>query len=95
MAELSIKIKIGNREYPMKVRPEDESMVRQMGKLINEKMKVFQTRFGIQDKQDLLAMVAIESFIERSKSKVETESNDEVALAQIRNMADEITQAIK
>ena len=39
MAELSIKIRIGNREYPMKVKAEDEERIRRAGKLLNEKNK--------------------------------------------------------
>ena len=39
MAELSIKIRIGNREYPMKVKAEDEERIRRAGKLLNEKIK--------------------------------------------------------
>ena len=38
MEELSIKIKIGDREYPMKVDAEDEERIRLAGKKINEKI---------------------------------------------------------
>ena len=37
MEELSIKIKIADREYPMKVDAEDEERIRLAGKKINEK----------------------------------------------------------
>ena len=94
MAKLSIKIKIGNREYPMRVDPSEEASVRAAGKRINEQMKSFQTKFGIADNQDLLAMVAIDTFIERQKSRAEYESSDEVALAKIRQMGEDITKAI-
>ena len=39
MDELSIKIKIADREYPMKVKRNDEERIRAAGKLINEKFK--------------------------------------------------------
>jgi cell division protein ZapA len=41
MEELSIKIKIADREYPMKVKRSDEERVRMAGKLINEKLKSY------------------------------------------------------
>jgi cell division protein ZapA len=41
MEELSIKIKIADREYPMKVKRADEERVRIAGKLINEKLKTY------------------------------------------------------
>ena len=41
MEDLSIKIKIADREYPMKVKLVDEERVRIAGKLINEKIKSY------------------------------------------------------
>ena len=59
MEELSIKIKIADREYPMKVKRNEEERVRAAGKLINEKLKSYREQFGLDDKQDLLAMTAV------------------------------------
>ena len=86
MNELSIKIKIGNREYPMKVKAEDEIVLRQAGKRINEKIKSYQEHFGIDDFQDLLAMTAIDCFVEKEKSTEMHHSTDEVALDQISKL---------
>ena len=71
MEELSINIKIADREYPMKVDAEDEERIRLAGKKINEKIKLYRDQFGIDDKQDLLAMVAFDSLYE----KLQTEAN--------------------
>ena len=60
MDELSLKVKIADREYPMKVKLDEEEKVRKATKLINEKLKTFRNQFGIDDKQDLLAMVAFD-----------------------------------
>ena len=49
MDNLSIKIKIADREYPMKVKPEDEEKVRNAGKLISEKLRSYREQFGIDD----------------------------------------------
>lgn len=68
---LSIKIKIGDRDYPMKVKPEDEERVRKASKKINENLKTYREKFGIDDKQDLLAMVAFDSVV----AKLTTEEN--------------------
>src|SRR5690606_40559838 len=65
MEELSIRIKIADREYPMKVKRSDEERVRLAGKLINEKFKFYREQFGIDDKQDLLAMVAFDCLVEK------------------------------
>jgi len=86
MNELSIKIKIGNREYPMKVKAEDESVLRQAGKKINEKIKSYQDQFGIDDFQDLLAMTTIDTFVEKIHSVELRQNTDEVALEQLSKL---------
>ncbi len=69
MKELSIKIKISDREYPMKVDANDEEKIRLAGKKINEKIKLYRDQFGIDDKQDLLAMVAFDSLFEKLQTE--------------------------
>lgn len=48
----------------MKVKTEDEAKIRQAGKLINDKLKRYREEFGLDDKQDLLAMVAFDSMVQ-------------------------------
>lgn len=70
MTDLAVKIKIGDRTYPMRVQAVDEARVRQAGKLINEQIKAYSEQFRIHDKQDLLAMVAFDCLV--AKLKLET-----------------------
>ena len=49
MSELSIKIRIAEREYPIRVKEEEEERLRIVGKLLNERLKFFKDQFGIQD----------------------------------------------
>ncbi len=86
MTLLSIKIKIGNREYPMKVDEEDEEKVRNTGKLLNEKIKYFQSQFKIDDGQDLLAMVAFDCMVEKLKKEEISKINDDFALDKITKL---------
>ncbi len=94
MAELSIKLKIGNREYPMKVKAEDEAMIRHAGKTINERIKNYRDKFGIDDIQDLLAMVAFDCLVEKTRSEEETTSTDEVALEQVQAIKNMISDQL-
>lgn len=59
MAEVSLKILIAGRVYPLTVKQEDEEGVLQIAKLINEKLKEFEQNYSVRDKQDLLAMCAL------------------------------------
>jgi len=81
MGDLSVKIKIGDREYPMRVSPDDEARIRKAGKLINERIKSYRDQFGIDDKQDLLAMVAFDCLVD-SLSTGKSQAADEKGLAE-------------
>ena len=83
MKELSIKIKIADREYPMKVDANDEERIRLAGKKINEKIKLYRDQFGIDDKQDLLAMVAIDSLYEKIQADHSQESVGESTVERV------------
>ncbi|MEP1035375.1 cell division protein ZapA [Ekhidna sp.] len=94
MAELSIKIRIGNREYPMRVKAEDEERIRRAGKLLNEKIKNYQNQFGIDDAQDLVAMVAFDCLVEKLKREESSEASDDFALSEISKLNQLITNSI-
>ncbi|WP_436517753.1 cell division protein ZapA [Ekhidna sp. To15] len=94
MAELSIKIRIGNREYPMRVKAEDEERIRRAGKLLNEKIKNYQNQFGIDDAQDLVAMVAFDCLVEKLKREETSEASDDFALDEISRLNQLITNSI-
>lgn len=77
MGELSIKIRIADRDYPMRVNEEEEQRLRAAGRMINERLKAFRDQFGIDDKQDLLAMIALEILADKlhsAQSKAENEN---------------------
>jgi cell division protein ZapA (FtsZ GTPase activity inhibitor) len=59
MAEIALKVLIAGRVYPLTVKQEEEEPVLQAAKLINEKMKEFEQNYSVRDKQDLLAMCAL------------------------------------
>ncbi|MEM6735345.1 MAG: cell division protein ZapA [Bacteroidota bacterium] len=94
MAELSIKIKIGNRDYPMKVKALDEERIRQAGKLLNEKIKNYQNQFGIDDSQDLIAMVAFDCLVEKLKREESSEVADNFALREVTKLNQLISESI-
>ena len=94
MAELSIKIKIGNREYPMRVKAEDEERIRKAGKLLNEKIKHYQNQFGIDDSQDLISMVAFDFVVEKLKREESSEVSDDFALRELTKLNQLISDAI-
>jgi cell division protein ZapA len=94
MEKLSIKVKIADREYPMKVDAKDEENIRKAGKIINERLRSYRERFGIDDKQDLLAMVAFDSTVERLKVEGETHQMDDNIEHKIEKLNQLISEAL-
>ena len=94
MDNLSIKIKIADREYPMKVKPEDEEKVRNAGKLISEKLRSYREQFGIDDKQDLLAMVAFDSVVDKLEMEKQEKEMDDSVVQKINHLNLLVSQSL-
>jgi cell division protein ZapA (FtsZ GTPase activity inhibitor) len=61
MGELnSVKITIGNRTYPIRVTKEEEGKVLEAVQAINKRLKELENSYAVKDKQDLLAMCALQ-----------------------------------
>lgn len=94
MDELSIKIKIGDREYPMKVKKHEEERVRAAGKLINEKLKSYRDQFGLDDKQDLLAMTAFDCVVEKMAAEESDHAVDQSVVDKVNHLNQLVSQSI-
>ncbi len=57
---LKIKVNIANRTYPLTIKREEEEKIRLAVKQINDAVKRFEERYAVQDKQDVLAMCALQ-----------------------------------
>ncbi|QQR86775.1 MAG: cell division protein ZapA [Flavobacteriales bacterium] len=60
MEEFSIRIEIAGRAYPLSIHRDEETNIRQAVKDINESIARLQREHPMTDKQDLLAMAALE-----------------------------------
>ncbi len=57
---LKIKVSIADRIYPLTVKTEEEEGIRIAVKKINELIKKFEQNYAVKDKQDVLAMSALQ-----------------------------------
>jgi cell division protein ZapA (FtsZ GTPase activity inhibitor) len=73
MSDVSVKVEIAGGLYPLKVKSEDERSVKQAVELINRKISEFERTYGVKDKKDILAMVALQLVSELQKAKVTAE----------------------
>lgn len=94
MGELSIRIKIGDREYPMRVEAEDEERVRRAGRMVNDQLRAYRERFGTTDKQDLLAMVAFDTCMQKLEHEAARYDIERVSAEKIASLNKLISRAI-
>ena len=66
---LKIKVNIANRTYPLTIKREEEEAIRVAVKQINEAVKRFEERYAVQDKQDVLAMCALQIATQNVRQK--------------------------
>ncbi len=60
MSDLSISLPIADRSYRLAIAKEHEELFRNAAKLIDKRIKDYSSNYAYKDKQDLLAMVALE-----------------------------------
>jgi len=63
MGEFSISISIADRPYKLVIEKEYEELFRKAAKLIDGRIKTYSNNYAYKDKQDLLAMVALDNAI--------------------------------
>ena len=93
MSELAIKIRIAERDYPMRVAVVDEERLRLAGRQLSERLREFREQYGIQDKQDLLAMVALATMADSLRVSKEKDGTD-AALTERLSRLDELLAGV-
>ena len=74
-----IKLSIADRVYPLTTTPEQEEALRKATKKIDEMIKRFEKSYAVRDKQDVLAMCALQFATQVEQSKIEnTEESQQV-----------------
>ncbi len=61
--QLSIKVQIAERFYPLKIKKQDEEKIRKAARLINDKILQYKQRYTDKDAQDFMAMAALQFVI--------------------------------
>jgi cell division protein ZapA len=78
MDKLKIKVSIAGRVYPLTIKREEEEDIRKAATKIEAIVKQFESNYAVKDKQDLLAMCALQlsSKVESSKGKTLIDTSD-------------------
>jgi cell division protein ZapA (FtsZ GTPase activity inhibitor) len=69
MSDVSIKVNIAGRAYPLTVNSAEEPGIRRAEQSIEESIQLFQKNYAVKDKQDLLAMAALQMSAKAEKNR--------------------------
>lgn len=92
MNELSISLPIADRSYRLAIDKENEELFRKAAKLIDNRIKDYSGSYAYKDKQDLLAMVALEyatGYLQNDQLLSESETHWRTKLLAIDQALDE------
>jgi len=76
MSDLTISVTIADRSYRLTIARDEEEQMRKSVAGINKKVKRYSENYAFNDKQDLLAMVALEEATNAIKSSQEARSQE-------------------
>ncbi len=77
--KLKIKLSIADRVYPLTIDPSQEEGLRKATKKIEGMIKQFEKSYAVRDKQDVLAMCALQ-FAAQVEQKSIDKDNDQVQI---------------
>jgi cell division protein ZapA (FtsZ GTPase activity inhibitor) len=91
MANLSIKVNIAGRMYPLTVDGREEAQLQKAADELANKLKAFEQSYAVRDKQDLLAMCALQYATEALKQQEQT---NEHITQRLTKLEQEVTSAL-
>jgi cell division protein ZapA len=86
--KLKIKISIADRVYPLTVDPSQEEGLRSASKKIDAMMKQFEQNYAVRDKQDVLAMCALQFASQVEQKQIDKSSVEESTMLKLEKLND-------
>src|SRR3970282_962871 len=84
--KLKIKISIADRVYPLTVELSQEEGLRSASKKIDVMMKQFEENYAVRDKQDVLAMCALQFASQSEQKQIDNSINGEETIERIKKI---------
>lgn len=88
MEKLKIKVSIADRVYPLTVDMSQEEGLRSASKKIEVMIKQFEENYAVRDKQDVLAMCALQFASQVEQKQIDTDTSSEETLLRLKNIKD-------
>jgi len=90
--KLKIKISIADRVYPLTVDPSQEEGLRSASKKIDAMIKQFEQSYAVRDKQDVLAMCALQFAAQVEQKQINSSQDNETALIRLQNLDKKLSE---
>jgi cell division protein ZapA len=86
--KLKIKISIADRVYPLTINMSQEEAMRSASKKIDAMIKQFEENYAVRDKQDVLAMCALQFASQMEQKNVENAIDGTESIKRLTNIND-------
>jgi cell division protein ZapA len=84
--KLRIKISIADRVYPLTVEPSQEEGLRSASKKIDAMIKQFEESYAVRDKQDVLAMCALQFASQAEQKQIDYNVDGQETIERIKRL---------
>lgn len=92
--KLKIKISIADRVYPLTVDPSQEEGLRSASKKIDAMIRQFEENYAVRDKQDVLAMCALQFATQVEQKQIDKSTDLEDAFEKLRKMDEKASELL-
>lgn len=84
--KLKIRISIADRMYPLTVDPSQEEGLRRASKKIDAMIRQFEENYAVRDKQDVLAMCALQFASQLEQKQIDTSADSSDAHERLKEL---------
>lgn len=92
--KLKIKISIADRVYPLTVEPSQEEGLRSASKKIDAMIKQFEQSYAVRDKQDVLAMCALQFAAQVEQKQINSSQDNETNITRLQNLDKKLSELL-
>ncbi len=92
--KLKIKLSIADRVYPLTVEPSQEEGLRSASKKIDVTIKQFEQNYAVRDKQDVLAMCALQFASQVEQKQLNTSQDYEEAYERLQKLDNKLSRIL-
>jgi cell division protein ZapA len=93
--KLKIKISIADRVYPLTVDPSQEEGLRSASKKIDGMIKQFEQSYAVRDKQDVLAMCALQFASQVEQRQIDKSTIEETTKMKLEKLNEVLTEYLE